>query len=182
MRRKSEKRKGNTMHTSLKGILPITALIGAAACSSGPLPVTRAAGVERMQCDATTNSQDQLVRSLKVLRVQPLYTHIMTGGDSEEERVNGATLIVRPPSGIGAEQLTRALQCHGARTLLGQLSSTPNDPYFLPDRWVSIDVKPEGGNFAITLSADSVHDNLQVYSRANHYADEHAVATDPGLP
>ncbi|MGO9832897.1 MAG: hypothetical protein ACLP1X_01640 [Polyangiaceae bacterium] len=173
------------MHTSLKGILPITALtalIGATACSSGPLPATRAAGVERLQCDASPNSQDQLVRSLKVLHVQPLYTHTMTGGDNAEERVNGATLLVRPPSGISPEQLTRALQCHGARTVLGQLSSTPNDPYFLPDRWVTIEVKPEGGNFAITLSSDSVHDNLQVFSRAHHYADEHAVATDPGLP
>jgi hypothetical protein len=170
------------MHSSLKGILPITALIGATACSSGPLPAARAAGVERMQCDASTSSQDQIVGSLKVLRVQPLYTHIMTGGDNAEERVNGAKLVVRPPSGIGVEELTRALQCHGARTLLGQLSSTPNDPYFLPDRWVSINVRPESGNFTITLSSDTVHDNIELYGRANHYADEHVVATDPGLP
>jgi hypothetical protein len=47
---------------------------------------------------------------------------------------------------------------------------------------VNINVKPENGNFAITISADSVHDNLQVFGRANHYADDHMMATDPGLP
>jgi len=170
------------MRRSLKGTLAIVTLVGATACSSGPVPAVRAAGVERMQCDASASSQDQLVRSLKVLRVEPLYSHVATGNNNSEERVNGAKIVVRPPNGISAEQLTRVLQCHGARTLLGQMSSAPNDPYFLPDRWVSIEVKPEDGNFTVALSADTVRDNLQVYGRANHYADEHMVANDPGLP
>jgi hypothetical protein len=106
----------------------------------------------------------------------------MTGGDNAEERVNGAKLYVAPPNGVSAEQLTRALQCHGARTLLGQIGRAPNEPYSLPDRWVSIQVQAEPGHFLITLSSDTVHDNLQVYSRANRFADEHALANDPGLP
>jgi hypothetical protein len=47
---------------------------------------------------------------------------------------------------------------------------------------VNIEVRPEDGNFAVTVSADSVDENLQIFGRANHYADDHMVATDPGLP
>jgi len=95
-----------------------------------------------------------------------------------------AKLTVRPPKGVSAEQLTRVLQCHSARALLGQLdgSAVRNDPYWLADTWVTIEVKPENGNFAVTVSADTLRDNLQVFSRAHSYADDHAVAADVGLP
>jgi len=155
----------------------------ASACASQPGATAQAAGVERMQCDSSSTSQDNLVRSIAVLRVEPVYSHVRTN-NSSEERVNGAKLVVRPPKGVTADQLTRILQCHSARVLLGQLNSNavPNDPYWLPDRWVNIDVRGENGNFAVTVSADTLNDNLQVYGRANHYADEHTLATDPGLP
>jgi len=161
----------------------MSALSLATACATEPRPSVQAAGVEQMQCDPSSTSKDGLVRSITVLHVQPLYSHVRTANTSEE-RVNGAKLLVRPPRGVSAEQLTRVLQCHSARVLLGQLPSNavPNDPYWLPDTWVNIDVKPENGNFAVTVSADTVRDNLQVYGRANHYADEHMVAADPGLP
>lgn len=157
----------------------------ASACASSPAPAARAAGVERMQCDREATAQDaQLVRSAAVLHVEPLYSHVMTSNNNSEERVNGAKLLVRPPKGVSAEQMTRVLQCHSARLLLGRVdpNAIPNDPYWLPDTWVNIDVRPENGNFAVIVSADSVRDNLQVFGRANHYADDHMLATDPGLP
>jgi hypothetical protein len=171
------------MKSYLLATLAMGALSLASACASQPRATAQAADVERMQCDPSATSQDSLVRSIAVLHVQPLYSHVRTNNTSEE-RVNGAKLLVRPPQGVSAEQLTRVLQCHSARVLLGQLNSNavPNDPYWLPDTWVNIDVKSENGNFAVTVSADSVRDNLQVYGRANHYADEHMLATDPGLP
>jgi len=171
------------MKSYVFGTLAVGALSLASACASQPRASVQAAGVERMQCDSSSSSQDDVVRSVAVLHVQPLYSHVRTGNTSEE-RVNGAKLMVRPPKGVSAEQLTRILQCHSARVLLGQLNSSavPNDPYWLPDTWVAIDVKPEDGNFAVTVSADTLRDNLQVYSRANHYADDHMVASDPGLP
>jgi hypothetical protein len=72
----------------------------------------------------------------------------MTSNNNSEERVSGAKLIVRPPAGVSAEQMTRVLQCHGARVLLGRVDSSaiPDDPYWLPDAWVHIDVRPENGN------------------------------------
>lgn len=164
-------------------LLGTGALSLATACAGQPRATVQAAEVERMQCDPSSTSQDDVVRSIAVLRVQPLYSHVRTGNTSEE-RVNGASLLVRPPKGVSAEQLTRILQCHSARILLGQLNSSAvrSDPYWLPDTWVTIDVRPENGNFAVTVSADTVRGNLQVYSRANHYADDHMLATDPGLP
>jgi hypothetical protein len=74
-----------------------------------------------------------------------------------------------------AERLTRTLQCHTARVLLGQVdrSQLPDDPYVLPNEWLDIRVVPEGGNFAVSVEADSVAKNLQVFSRATAYADSH---------
>jgi hypothetical protein len=172
------------MRNSLKAFLTIAVLSSASACASTPPPTTQAAGIERLQCDASATAQDGLVRSTRVLAVEPLYSHVMTSRNNSEERVSGAKLLVRPPKGVSAEELTRILQCHSARVLLGQVNrdTVPNDPYWLPDTWVDIDVKPENGNFAITVSAHSVDENLEVFGRANHYADDHMIATDPGLP
>jgi hypothetical protein len=153
------------------------------ACASSPPPMAKAAGIEHAQCDASVAAQDSLVSSTRVLAVQPLYSHVMTSYSSEE-RVSGAKLLIRPPAGVSAEEMTRILQCHSAREWLGKVNpdAVKSDPYWLPEAWVNIDVKPEDGNFAVTISADSVHDNLQVFGRANHYADDHMLATDPGLP
>jgi len=169
------------MNKHLRIGLAVALFASAVGCSSTPRPAAVAAGVERVQCDRASASQDELVRSMRVLSVEPLYTHVMTG-NTAEDRVNGAKLVVRPPEGVSAEQMTRVLQCHSARVLLGQIASKiPNDPYALPDQWVHIAVRPQDGNFAVILSADTVRENLELYGRANHYADEHMLATDPGL-
>lgn len=161
--------------------LAFAVLAGSMGCASAARPAAVAADVAREQCDRDSASRDELVRSLHVLRVDRVYTHVLTG-NTAEDRAAGARLTVRPPPGVSAEQMTRVLQCHSARVLLGQIASQdPNDPYALPDQWVDIAVQPENGNFAITIHADSVRDNLAVYGRANHYADEHMLATDPGL-
>lgn len=171
------------MRSHLTGWVAVSVSCLASACASAPPPAARAAGVQQLQCDALATSQDALVRSAKVLSIAPLYSHIMTNNMSEE-RVDGTKLLVRPPPGVTAEQMTRVLQCHGARVLLGQVDreAVRNDPYWLPDRWVNIQVTPENGNFAVTVSAESLSDNLKVFGRANHYADDHMLATEPELP
>ncbi|MGO9837196.1 MAG: hypothetical protein ACLP1X_23615 [Polyangiaceae bacterium] len=171
------------MQHHLFSALAMGALAFGSACQSQPRAAVRAADIERAQCEPGSPSQDELVRSIAVLQVRPALTH-MRSNTSGEERVNGAKLLVRPPHGMSAVQLGRILQCHGARALLGQVNGgyDANDPYWLPDAWVSIDVRAEDGNFAVTLSADTVRDNLRVYGRANHYADEHVLATGSGLP
>jgi hypothetical protein len=156
------------------------------ACASNPPPAAQAAAVVSMQCDSPATEQDaaQILNSAAVLDVKPVYSHIGTANNGSEERVSGAKLVVRPPAGVTAEQMTRILQCRSARILLGQMASdaVSSDPYWLPDTWVNIDVKPENGNFAITASADTVHDNLALFGRVKRYADQHMLAVDPGLP
>jgi len=167
----------------VRGFVAGGALALASACSSAPPPAARAAGVERLdQCAGTVDGL-ALLQSTTVLRMDPIYSHVLSANNGAENRVNGAKLLVVPPKGMSAEQMDRILECHSAGVLLGQISGSavPNDPYWLPNSWVNIDVKPEGGNFAVTLTSDSVRENLQVLSRASHYADEHQLAIEPSL-
>ena len=175
------------MTNNLVGIFTVCAMAAATGCvSNAQPPAAKAAGIERLQCDGSATAQDevQLLQSVTVLHVEPIYSHVLTANNNSEERVNGAKLLIRPPKGVNAEQMTRILQCHSARVLLGQVNgaAVPNDPYWLSDAWVNIDVKPESGNFAVTVSADTIHDNLLVLGRANHYAGAHMLATEPALP
>ena len=173
------------MKTYLIGYAAIAATVSVA-CSASPPPAAKAAQTEQRQCvpGQTAQQEDELVRSTRVLAVQPIYSHVRTSNNDAEERVNGAKLLVRPPPGMTIETMTRLLQCHSARILLGQTSAdaVTSDPYWLPDTWVAIDVKAEDGNFAVTLTTDTVRDNLRVYGRANRYADEHTLANGSGLP
>lgn len=170
------------MQSKVCGVAVVALVSLAAACTSTPLPAAKAAGVARdQQCDETQSGL-ALLRSTTVIRIDPVYSHVMTG-DNSEERVNGAKLLVRPPQGLSADQMARVLQCHSASVLLGQVSPSaiPNDPYWLPNSWVDIHVTPEDGNFAVTLSADTVTDNLRLLSRANRYGDAHQLATEPAI-
>jgi hypothetical protein len=154
------------------------------ACETGvPAATTAAASAEQLQCDSrvTTPAVTQLLRANAVLSIKPLYHHIIENPNNSEERISGAKLVLRPPTGVSAEELTRILQCHSARVLLGKVSPAdiPNDdPYWLADRWLDIQVTPENGNFAVTVVADSVHDNIEVLGRATRYAHEHMLAIE----
>src|SRR5580698_7329916 len=82
------------------------------ACASNPPPAAQAARVVSMQCDSPATEQDaaQILNSAAVLDVKPVYSHIGTANNGSEERVSGAKLVVRPPAGVTAEQMTRILQ------------------------------------------------------------------------
>jgi hypothetical protein len=130
----------------------------------------RAASAEGLQC-ADSNPQDdaQVLQSLHVLYVEPKY---MYASGQVVAKVVGARMVVRPPQGVTSDRLTRILQCHDAQVFLGhgQPATLLHDPFFLPDAWVSIDVKPEGGNFVVALEADTIPNNLRVLRQANEFA------------
>jgi hypothetical protein len=174
------------MNRSVFGFLALGVIPAAGACASSPPPTVKAAAVAREQCDssATVEQGVPTVKSAVVLHVEPLYSHFTTA-DNDEARINGAKILIRPAPGMSAELLTRILQCHSARVLLGQVNAADvpaNDPYWLPDAWVHIDVKSQDGNYLVTVSADSMRESREVFGRANRYGDEHMLATDPGLP
>jgi len=147
-----------------------------------PQPATAAASVEQLQCDSKVTAPEvtQLLQANAVLYIKPLYHHIIVNPNNAEDRISGAKLVIRPPPGVSAEELTRILQCHSARVLLGKVNPTdiPDDPYWLADRWLDIQVTPENGNFAVTVVADTVHDNIEVLGRATRYAQEHMLAIE----
>lgn len=154
-------------------------------CASAT-PTVRAAQVQNQQCDgsALASNDEQVLKSTTVLKVAPLYGHVHTSYNDYEARVNGATIYVQPPAGVDADQMTRILQCHNARVVLGQVAQADaaNDPYTLPNGWVDIDVKREMGTYAVTISADSVHNGLEVLARAHAYADSRTPAVNSNQP
>lgn len=165
------------MGKALLGFAAVGLACVTAACAGKVPPTAKAASVERMQCDRTATGGDdvRLLQSTTVLSAKPLYSHVITGKNDSEERVTGAQLTVRPPEGVSAERLTRVIQCHSAQVLLGQVDSSrfADDPYWLPDAWLDIEVKPDNGNYAVVLRADSVPDGLKVLHRATAFAESH---------
>jgi hypothetical protein len=123
----------------------------------------------------------RLLQTTTVVSAMPLYSHVITGKDDSEDRVTGARLIVRPPEGVSAERMTRVLQCHSAQVLLGQVDTSrlADDPYYLPNAWLDIEVKPENGNFVVVLRADSIPDGLAVLHRATAFAEAHRTSAEP---
>jgi hypothetical protein len=143
-------------------------------------PADRAADTERLQCeqDESPQADAQLLQSARVLFVQPTYSY--TGGGIT--KVTATRIGLRPPDGFTPDRLTRVLQCHGARAFLRRVDPAllHDDPYFLPDAYVSIDVALQNGNYVAELTADTVANNLRILKRANDFAAaQRATATAP---
>lgn len=151
-------------------VIPASIILSAVGCMSASVPpATQAARVEQQQCSGTiAQADEQILKNTTVLNVSPIYGHVHTSYNDYEARVNGATLVIEPPPGVTPEQMARILQCHCARTLLGQIdqAQVQNDPYSLPNKWLDIDVKPEAGKYTVSVNADSVQNGLDVLARA----------------
>jgi hypothetical protein len=158
----------------------VALLATAAGCAQLSVPpAAKATRVAQKQCDPAAAQDDvRVLSTTQVLESEPIYSHVISGNNNYENRLNGAKLVIRPPEGVSSERMTRILQCHGARALLGQIdrAELSNDPYWLPNAWVDISVTPDNGNFAVLLSADSIPDNRQVLVRANAFAETHGLA------
>jgi hypothetical protein len=142
-------------------------------CAAGVPPTAKAAEVERLQCDSdsTEASIRRLLRGVTVLEATPVYSHVITkqGG---EKRVGGARIVLRRPEDLSMDQLARVLQCHSARALLGQadFSEMPDDPFWLQNTWVDIEVEAAQGNYVVKLEANTVRQNLLLAARAKAFA------------
>jgi hypothetical protein len=150
------------------------------ACATTLPPEQKAAEVEQVQCEAPPGPNDDLgvLARARVIKAEPLHSHVITGMNGSEERVDGAKLVIRPPEGISAERMTRIIQCHAARALLGRIdrSNFPDDPFWLPNTWVSVEVRPEEGNYAVVLEANDLPTNLRLAARVREYAAARAMA------
>ena len=121
-----------------------------------------------------------VVEHLTVLSVSPLYVRVHSS-DPGEVRIRGANLLLRPREGIDPYHLLRTLQCHEARVLLGREGPVdPQDPFWLADSFLEIDVQPELGNYVVSIKADSIAAGVRVLARAEAFARNHARAPESG--
>jgi hypothetical protein len=153
-------------------------------CVQEPTPVQRATSVASLQCADPRDSQDEarVLQETTVLKAEPITFHAGMSTRSEGGfTVGGTKLFVRAPDGVSADEMTRILQCHVAKALLGQVdpASLANDPYYLPNTWVDVDARPEQGFMVVRLIADRVWQNLAVLHRATAFADAHRQVPSP---
>ncbi|MGA3121292.1 MAG: hypothetical protein ABSF69_11045 [Polyangiaceae bacterium] len=141
-----------------------------------PLPA-RAASVEASECRDALPAEDE-ARAVDAMTVLSARAAVYQDPCRGTCQIRTVKLVVRPPQGVTLSRFDRILRCHNLRVLDGEVdaSRVPNDPYGLRDSWLEIEVKPEDGNFQVTLSGDHVSDTLRILDRAKAYAAAHAPA------
>ena len=153
------------------------ALLAVGCAARVPLPA-RAASVQASECRDALPAEDEAraVDAMTVLSARATRYQDPCRGTCQ---IRTVTLVVRPPQGVSLSRFHRILRCHNLRVLDGEVGATriPNDPFGLRDSWLEIEVKPEDGNFQVTLSGDHVSDTFRILDRAKAYAAAHAPAS-----
>jgi hypothetical protein len=151
--------------------------LGSGCAAPVPLPA-RAASMEASECRDALPAEDEAkaVDAMTVLSARATLYQDPCRGTCQIRTVK---LVVRPPQGVSLSHFNRTLRCHNLRVLDGEVDASriPNDPYGLRDSWLEIEVKPEDGNFQVTLSGDHISDTLRILDRAKAYAAAHAPAS-----
>jgi hypothetical protein len=158
-------------------LLALGASWGASACTHELTPVERAIGVAHVQCTDPQVSRDEarIVRETRVVSVEPITFVSWSARQTGGRAVSGTKLVVNAPDGVNADELTRVLQCHTAKALLGQLdpAALADDPFYLADGWLDSQVGSEDGMLVVKLRADTIWRNLVVLQRATAFAHAH---------
>jgi hypothetical protein len=79
---------------------------------------------------------------------------------------------LKPLPGQTRELVARTLECHEASVVLGRAAASPDDPYVLPDRWLSIDVDSDKDGFVAAVTTDDLDAARRVLERARAFARE----------
>jgi hypothetical protein len=127
--------------------------------------------MERNRCSANTDETTLLpvLSGSAIERVEPLYANIDSTKSGNLPELQGAMIQVRPAPGMTGEWLDRALECHSAERVLGQIppSELPNDPFWLPgNRTVDIDARAEHDVIAVAVRGANVADAHEILRRA----------------
>ncbi len=142
----------------------------------GPiLPDTRTA-IDRAhevepKCKASSEAAAATLMAPAVIeRVEP-DNAIVPSGNDRRANLMGARMYLLPAAGHGQapEEITRSLECHQVRAILGQIEVRDDDPYVLPDRWLDIDTHSEGDGFSVRVTIDSIADARRVLDRAERH-------------
>lgn len=146
----------------------------AGACAGTASRNTSTAAVAQNPCrDADVWRDDlRILEPRSVVEIEPHYTRNTCDGTTQ---VIGTQVVLRPPSDSSSAALSRMLRCGASRVLVGMHNPASPSPtsLWLPDGWLDIEVKPEGGNFLVTLSAESVPKNIQLFHRTTDFLGAH---------
>ena len=128
--------------------------------------------MERSRCgpDVEEASLAPLFDQSAIGGVEPLYTIAADADFGQQEEVTGAVVRVRSLKGFTPEWLDRALECHGARRVLGKTPEVPNDPFWLPDGMVDIDVQSDHDGFRVIARGHNARDAQDILARAKAFA------------
>lgn len=129
-------------------------------------PVDRAGEMEPKCRGLSETDVAPLLSTQAVEAVEPSIARVKSGPMDREARMRGALLHVRPLPGVSREGLTRGLECHQVRVVLGQVPPTTDDPYVLPGRWLDIDTDSVGDGFVVRVETDEPADAREVLARA----------------
>ena len=136
-----------------------------------PVHVDRARAAteqEKKRCDAQP-VDPKVFTPESVESVAPLYYYVPSG-NFRDAHLHGAELHLRPLPGMTPELLARALMCRSARLVLGRVEERPNEPYWLSDGWVKIDVRSEDASFVVTLAGEDLPEAKEILRRAQAFA------------
>jgi hypothetical protein len=144
-------------------------------CFLSPVPDTRTPADRAREIDPKCRGVAEteaapLLSAASIDGVEPSYSYVLGGPNRREARFCGARIHIQPVPGATRESIVRALECHEASVLLGRVTLKENDPYTLPDRWLSIDVESERDGFAIDVRSDDTDDARRVLDRARIFA------------
>lgn len=140
-------------------------------------PADQAAFMERTRCGADDDEKTiaPVLTGSAVVSVQPLYAAAGGSKSGPQSELRGATVTVSALPGVTAEWLDRALECHGAKAMLGRVQAG-NDPFWLPDATLDVDVRSAKDGFEIAIGAFSPEDARRILDRANAFAGSKAPA------
>jgi hypothetical protein len=116
-----------------------------------------------------TDTERAAISADIVESVEPSYAHVLGGPNRADSRLRGARLHLRPLPGASPESLTRDLECHQARVTLGREVATEADPYVLPGRWMTIDVRSEHDGWVVLVESDDHDDAVTALERARRF-------------
>jgi len=117
-----------------------------------------------------------------VQSVAPLYEYAAGGPNDREARLWGAELQVRPLEGVTMEFLARTLMCRSAQLTLGRATPASNEPYFLPDGWLTLSVRSGAGTFVVSLASSDPAHGREILERARAFVAAGSAPSAHGPP
>lgn len=123
------------------------------------------------RCQAfTEEAAAALLSPVAIDSVEPAYAHVQSGPSFYQAHLRGARVHLRPIAALSRESITRSLECHQSRVVLGAIQGAVDDPYGVPGRWLDIDVDSDKDGFVVQLGSDDMSTARDVLDRAKRFA------------